>query len=86
MWVAPHAGHLGLARRFLRELETRALAHGRDVLRPDTDRALDAASGLYHSAGFRRYPPSTTSRTPVTGSRSGSAEGRRPLNRKPSAP
>ncbi|ADI09089.1 hypothetical protein SBI_05969 [Streptomyces bingchenggensis BCW-1] len=53
MWVAPHTRGLGLARRFLAELETRAAEHGRDVLRLDTNKALDAAIGLYHSFGFQ---------------------------------
>ncbi|MFI0735149.1 GNAT family N-acetyltransferase [Streptomyces sp. NPDC021225] len=56
MWVAPHTRGLGLARRFLAELEARAARHGRDVLRLDTNKALDAAIGLYHSAGFAEVP------------------------------
>ncbi|MFD8871249.1 GNAT family N-acetyltransferase [Streptomyces sp. NPDC059590] len=56
MWVAPHTRGLGLARRFLTELEARAARHGRDVLRLDTNKALDAAIGLYHSAGFEEVP------------------------------
>ncbi|MES4908952.1 MULTISPECIES: helix-turn-helix domain-containing GNAT family N-acetyltransferase [unclassified Streptomyces] len=56
MWVAPHTRGLGLARRFLAELETRAAEHGRDVLRLDTNKALDAAIGLYHSFGFQEVP------------------------------
>jgi ribosomal protein S18 acetylase RimI-like enzyme len=57
MWVAPEARGLGLARRFLAELEARAAALGRDTLRLDTNKALDAAIGLYHSSGFREVPP-----------------------------
>lgn len=53
MWVAPHARGLGLGRRFLAELETRACQHGCDVLRLDTNKALTAAIGLYHSYGFQ---------------------------------
>ncbi|OMI38440.1 bifunctional helix-turn-helix transcriptional regulator/GNAT family N-acetyltransferase [Streptomyces sparsogenes] len=56
MWVAPHTRGLGLARRFLTELEARAARHGCDVLRLDTNKALDAAIGLYHSAGFQEVP------------------------------
>lgn len=52
MWVAPQARRLGLGRRFLTELEARAAEHGRDVLRLDTNKALSAAIGLYHSCGF----------------------------------
>ncbi|MFE5581159.1 GNAT family N-acetyltransferase [Kitasatospora sp. NPDC056531] len=56
MWVAPHARGLGLGRRFLAELETRAARHGRTVLRLDTNKALTAAIGLYHSCGFQEVP------------------------------
>ncbi|MFF4951342.1 bifunctional helix-turn-helix transcriptional regulator/GNAT family N-acetyltransferase [Streptomyces chattanoogensis] len=56
MWVAPHARGLGLGRRFLAELEARAAQHGHDVLRLDTNKALDAAIGLYHSYGFQEVP------------------------------
>jgi DNA-binding MarR family transcriptional regulator/GNAT superfamily N-acetyltransferase len=56
MWVAPHARRLGLGRRFLAELEARAAQHGRDVLRLDTNKALTAAIGLYHSRGFQEIP------------------------------
>jgi DNA-binding MarR family transcriptional regulator/GNAT superfamily N-acetyltransferase len=53
MWVAPHTRGLGLGRRFLAELEARAARHGFDVLRLDTNKALSAAIGLYHSYGFQ---------------------------------
>ncbi|ONK14782.1 helix-turn-helix domain-containing GNAT family N-acetyltransferase [Streptomyces sp. MP131-18] len=56
MWVAPRARGLGLGRRFLAELETRAARAGHTVLRLDTNKALTAAIGLYHSAGFREVP------------------------------
>ncbi|MFH8611684.1 GNAT family N-acetyltransferase [Streptomyces sp. NPDC018029] len=56
MWVAPEARGLGLGRRFLTELEALAARHGRDVLRLDTNKALDAAIGLYHSCGFQEVP------------------------------
>ncbi|MFD9635737.1 bifunctional helix-turn-helix transcriptional regulator/GNAT family N-acetyltransferase [Streptomyces violascens] len=56
MWVAPAARGLGLGRRFLAELEARAVEHGRDVLRLDTNKALSAAIGLYHSCGFEEVP------------------------------
>ncbi|MBY8877088.1 bifunctional helix-turn-helix transcriptional regulator/GNAT family N-acetyltransferase [Actinacidiphila acidipaludis] len=52
MWVAPGARRLGLGRRFLAELETRAAAHGRRTLRLDTNKALTPAVGLYRSSGF----------------------------------
>ncbi|WP_329309794.1 bifunctional helix-turn-helix transcriptional regulator/GNAT family N-acetyltransferase [Streptomyces sp. NBC_01262] len=53
MWIAPHTRGLGLGRRFLAELEARAAEHGADVLRLDTNKALSAAIGLYHSYGFQ---------------------------------
>ncbi|MBW1598838.1 helix-turn-helix domain-containing GNAT family N-acetyltransferase [Streptomyces sp. JJ38] len=56
MWVAPRARGLGLGRRFLAELEARAARHGRELLRLDTNRALEAAIGLYHAYGFREVP------------------------------
>ncbi|MDG5804006.1 bifunctional helix-turn-helix transcriptional regulator/GNAT family N-acetyltransferase [Streptomyces ossamyceticus] len=52
MWVAPHTRGLGLGRRLLAELESRAARHGHAVLRLDTNKALSAAIGLYHSYGF----------------------------------
>lgn len=52
MWVAPHARGLGLGRRFLAELEERAVRHGRGLLRLDTNRTLISAISLYRSAGF----------------------------------
>jgi DNA-binding MarR family transcriptional regulator len=56
MWVAPSARGLGLARRFLAELESIAAQHGRDTLRLDTNKALTAAISLYRSAGFYEIP------------------------------
>jgi DNA-binding MarR family transcriptional regulator/GNAT superfamily N-acetyltransferase len=53
MWVAPRARRLGLGRRLLAELETRAAEHGRGTVRLDTNKTLGAAIGLYHSFGFR---------------------------------
>ncbi|MER5787938.1 helix-turn-helix domain-containing GNAT family N-acetyltransferase [Streptomyces sp. NPDC001980] len=56
MWVAPHARRLGLARRFLTELEAQAARHGYDTLRLDTNKTLSSAIGLYHSYGFQEVP------------------------------
>ncbi|PJN35597.1 MarR family transcriptional regulator [Streptomyces sp. CB02959] len=53
MWVAPRTRGLGLGRRFLTELETLAARQGCDILRLDTNKALTAAIGLYHSCGFQ---------------------------------
>ncbi len=52
MWVAPQVRGLGLGRRLLAELETRAAAHGVRVLRLETNRTLSEAIGLYRSAGY----------------------------------
>ncbi|MGP3773417.1 bifunctional helix-turn-helix transcriptional regulator/GNAT family N-acetyltransferase [Streptomyces sp. SDT5-1] len=52
MWVAPRVRGLGLARRFLAELEQRAVGHGARLLRLDTNRALGEAIGLYRAYGF----------------------------------
>ncbi|MEV0091997.1 bifunctional helix-turn-helix transcriptional regulator/GNAT family N-acetyltransferase [Streptomyces sp. NPDC050738] len=56
MWVDPGTRGLGLGRRFLAELEERAARRGFGVLRLDTNRALTAAIGLYHSCGFQEVP------------------------------
>ncbi|MFI0900220.1 GNAT family N-acetyltransferase [Streptomyces sp. NPDC020983] len=56
MWVAPRARRLGLGRRFLAELEERAVRAGYGTLRLDTNRVLEAAIGLYHASGFREVP------------------------------
>lgn len=60
MWVAPAARRLGLARRFLTELESRAAAHGARVLRLDTNKALTGAITLYESHGFHEVPAFNT--------------------------
>jgi DNA-binding MarR family transcriptional regulator/ribosomal protein S18 acetylase RimI-like enzyme len=56
MWVAAEVRGLGLGRRLLAELETRAAAHGVRVLRLETNRALTEAISLYRSAGYREVP------------------------------
>ena len=56
MWVAPRARGLGLARRFLAELEARAAALGRDAVRLDTNKSLTEAINLYRTAGFVEIP------------------------------
>jgi DNA-binding MarR family transcriptional regulator len=56
MWVAPQARGLGVARRLLAELESRAAARGSTLLRLDTNSALTAAVNLYRSAGFAEVP------------------------------
>jgi ribosomal protein S18 acetylase RimI-like enzyme len=56
MWVSPTVRGLGLGRRLLVELETRAAAHGARTVRLDTNGALTEAIGLYRSVGYREVP------------------------------
>jgi DNA-binding MarR family transcriptional regulator/GNAT superfamily N-acetyltransferase len=53
MWVAEPARGLGIGRRLLGELESRAAANGARVVRLETNRALTEAMSLYRSAGYR---------------------------------
>jgi DNA-binding MarR family transcriptional regulator len=56
MWVAESARGLGLGRRLLIELETRAAESGAGMARLETNRRLVEAIGLYRSAGYREVP------------------------------
>ncbi len=72
MWVAPRVRGTGLGRRLLVALEDAAARRrGVTVIRLETNLSLTEAIAMYRSAGYRRSPRSTTSRTPTTGSRSG---------------
>lgn len=53
MWVSPTVRGLGLGRRLLAELESRAAAHGVRTLRLETNRSLIEAIGLYRASGYR---------------------------------
>jgi DNA-binding MarR family transcriptional regulator len=53
MWVSKAARGLGLGRRLLTELESRAVEHGARMVRLETNRTLDEAIGLYTSSGYR---------------------------------
>jgi DNA-binding MarR family transcriptional regulator/GNAT superfamily N-acetyltransferase len=53
MWVSPSVRGLGLGRRILADLESRAIARGVRVVRLETNRTLAEAIGLYRSAGYR---------------------------------
>ena len=53
MWVAPEARGLGLGRRLLGELERYARDAGVEVLRLETNRALNEAIDLYRRSGYR---------------------------------
>ena len=54
MWVAPSARGLGVGRRILAELEAHARRRRVEVVRLETNRALDEAISLYRSAGYAR--------------------------------
>ncbi|MEV0261559.1 helix-turn-helix domain-containing GNAT family N-acetyltransferase [Streptomyces sp. NPDC050617] len=56
LWVRPSTRGLGLARRLLSELEERAVRHGSDLVRLDTNKALEAATRLYRSSGYTEVP------------------------------
>lgn len=56
MWVHPQWRGLGLAGRLLRRLETEAAAMGHDVVRLDTNRALQDAIAMYAAAGYVEVP------------------------------
>jgi ribosomal protein S18 acetylase RimI-like enzyme len=53
MWVAASARGLGIGRRLLAELESRAAAAGVRVVRLETNKNLTEAIALYRSAGYR---------------------------------
>ncbi|SFJ92643.1 bifunctional helix-turn-helix transcriptional regulator/GNAT family N-acetyltransferase [Celeribacter neptunius] len=52
LWVAPSARGLGLAKRLMSEIETRAREIGITTLRLDTNSALPEAAGLYQRLGW----------------------------------
>ncbi|WP_432073460.1 GNAT family N-acetyltransferase [Streptomyces wuyuanensis] len=56
LWVSPRTRGLGLARRLLAELERQAARHGCDLVRLDTNRALEAATRLYRDSGYTEVP------------------------------
>jgi DNA-binding MarR family transcriptional regulator/N-acetylglutamate synthase-like GNAT family acetyltransferase len=53
MWVAESVRGLGIGRRLLSELESRAADSGAGVVRLETNKALTEAISLYRSAGYR---------------------------------
>jgi DNA-binding MarR family transcriptional regulator/GNAT superfamily N-acetyltransferase len=57
MWVSPAVRGLGLGRRMLAELETRAMDHGATAVRLETNRALAEAISLYRSSGYAEVRP-----------------------------
>ena len=57
MWVDTAARGLGVGRRLLAELESRAAAGGRRTVRLDTNGSLTEAVAMYRSAGYREVDP-----------------------------
>jgi ribosomal protein S18 acetylase RimI-like enzyme len=57
LWLQPHTRGLGYGRALLAELERRARAFGATELVLDTNASLEAAGGLYRSAGFTSVEP-----------------------------
>jgi DNA-binding MarR family transcriptional regulator/GNAT superfamily N-acetyltransferase len=56
MWVAEAVRGLGVGRRLLAELESRARAHGARAVRLETNRALTEAIAMYRQAGYAEVP------------------------------
>lgn len=56
VWISPYCRGLGLGRRLLSELESRAGAQGYRTLRLGTHTALPEAAALYRSHGYREIP------------------------------
>jgi len=56
LWISPDCRGLGLGRRLLAELESRAGAQGFRTLRLSTNKALPEAAALYRSHGYREIP------------------------------
>ena len=57
LWLQPHTRGLGYGRALLAELERRAREFGASELVLDTNNSLEAAGGLYRSAGFVNVEP-----------------------------
>lgn len=57
LWLQPHTRGRGFGRALLAELERRAREFGATELVLDTNASLEAAGGLYRSAGFVNVEP-----------------------------
>jgi DNA-binding MarR family transcriptional regulator/GNAT superfamily N-acetyltransferase len=57
MWVADACRGLGIGRRLLVALETRAAEHGARAIRLETNRHLTEAIAMYRRAGYVEVPP-----------------------------
>lgn len=56
MWVSPTVRGLGVGRRLLGELESRAAASGAPAVVLETNRSLTEAIAMYRSVGYREVP------------------------------
>jgi ribosomal protein S18 acetylase RimI-like enzyme len=56
MWISKSARGLGLGRRLLHELESRAKEAGYRKIRLETEKSLTEAQELYRSSGYREVP------------------------------
>jgi DNA-binding MarR family transcriptional regulator/ribosomal protein S18 acetylase RimI-like enzyme len=56
MWVSPAVRGLGVGRRLLRELESRAAERGAPATVLETNRSLTEAIAMYRSGGYREVP------------------------------
>lgn len=57
LWILPAARRQGLGSRILAELEARAAAAGKRLVRLDTNGALGEAVALYQRRGYREVGP-----------------------------
>jgi GNAT superfamily N-acetyltransferase len=57
MWIADSVRGLGIGRRLLVELESRAATAGKAEVRLETNRALTEAIAMYRSAGYEEVAP-----------------------------
>ena len=57
LWISPAARGQGVGSRILAELEARASAAGKQVVRLDTNGALTEAVALYRRRGYREVRP-----------------------------
>jgi DNA-binding MarR family transcriptional regulator/GNAT superfamily N-acetyltransferase len=57
MWTAPSARGLGIARKVLRTLESKAREMGLTTVRLETNRVLTEAQALYHQEGYQEVAP-----------------------------
>jgi DNA-binding MarR family transcriptional regulator/GNAT superfamily N-acetyltransferase len=57
MWIAETVRGLGVGRRLLDELESRAASNGCDTVRLETNRALTEAIDMYRASGYVEVEP-----------------------------